>query len=60
MASEFSPEQGRFVPLGEVQGTDQIELPASEVPSILDGLEEDEEEEEEGEKSLPFQGKPLF
>ena len=60
VASEFSPEQGGFVPLGQVQGTDQIELPASEVPSILDGLEEDDEEEEEGEKSLPFQGKPLF
>ena len=62
VASEFSPEQGAFVPLGQVEGTDLIELPASEVPSILDGLEieEEEEEEEEGEKSLPFPRKPLF
>jgi len=62
VASEFSPEQGAFVPLGQVEGTDSIELPASEVPSILDGLEieEEEEEEEEGEKSLPFPRKPLF
>jgi len=59
VASEFSPEEGAFVPLGEVQGTDDIELPASAVPSILEGLEE-EEEEEEGEKSLPFPKRPLF
>ena len=59
VATEFSPEEGGFVPLGTVEGTRDIELPASQVPSIEDGLEE-EDEEEEGEKSLPFQGKPLF
>jgi len=45
--TEFSPEQGAFVPFGSVQGTQQIELPASEVPSELEELEEDE-------KSLPL------
>ena len=59
VATEFSPEEGGFVPLGTVEGTRDIELPASQVPSMEDGLEE-EDEEEEGEKSLPFQGKPLF
>ena len=59
VATEFSPEEGGFVPLGTVEGTRDIELPASQVPSIEDGLEE-EDEEEEGEKSLPLPSKPLF
>jgi hypothetical protein len=57
IATEFSPEEGGFVPLGTVQGTDQIELPADQIPSELEGFEldeEDEEEEIEGRKSLPF------
>lgn len=45
--TEFSPEEGAFVPFGSVQGTQQIELPASEVPSELEEFEEDE-------KSLPL------
>lgn len=44
--TEFSPEEGAFVPLGTVQGTQRIEEPASAVPSELD---------EEGEKSLPLE-----
>lgn len=31
--AEFSPEVGGFVPAGTVQGTDNIEAPASRVPS---------------------------
>ncbi len=31
--AEFSPEAGGFVPAGTVQGTDNIEAPASRVPS---------------------------
>ena len=58
VAAEFSPEQGAFVPLGTVEGAEDIELPASQVPSELDDLEP--EEEEEGEKSLPFQRNPIF
>jgi len=58
VAAEFSPEQGAFVPLGTVEGAEDIELPASQVPSELDELEP--EEEEEGEKSLPFQRNPIF
>ena len=58
VAAEFSPEQGAFVPLGTVEGAEDIELPASQVPSELDDLEP--EEEEEGEKSLPFQPNPIF
>jgi len=57
IATEFSPEEGGFVPLGTVEGVDQIELPAEQVPSELEGFEideEDEEEEIEGRKSLPF------
>jgi hypothetical protein len=61
VATEFSPEEGGFVPLGTVEGTRDIELPASQVPSIEDGLElEEEDEEEGGEKSLPLPSKPLF
>jgi HK97 family phage portal protein len=44
--TEFSPEEGAFVPLGDVQGTQRIEAPASAVPSELDA---------EGEKSLPLE-----
>tara|TARA_B100000287_G_scaffold14257_2_gene14423 strand:+ start:28149 stop:29861 length:1713 start_codon:yes stop_codon:yes gene_type:complete len=66
IATEFSPEEGGFVPLGTVSGTDDIELAAADVESELDGFElEDEEdetelegfeleEETEGRKSLPF------
>jgi len=51
--TEFSPEQGAFVPMGDVQGTQQIEAPASAVPSELD--DEEDEEGQEGEKSLPLE-----
>lgn len=44
--TEFSPEQGAFVPFGSVQGTQQIEAPASAVPSELT---------EEDAKSLPLE-----
>jgi len=56
VATEFSPEAGGFVPLGTVEGTDGIELPAAQAPSELDEfqLEEEGEEETEGRKSLPF------
>ena len=30
---EFDPETGRYVPLGQVQGTQLIEAPAAQVPS---------------------------
>ncbi len=48
--TEFSPEEGAFVPAGEVQGTMAIEASAAEVPSELEG----DRVEPEGEKSLPF------
>ena len=56
IATEFSPEEGGFVPLGSVSGTERIEAAAEDVESELDGFElEDEDEEEiEGKKSLPF------
>lgn len=45
-AAEFNPETGTFTEPGSVQGTSDIEKPASEVSSELS--------EGEGEKSLPF------
>jgi HK97 family phage portal protein len=64
--TEFSPEEGAFVPVGEVEGTESIEVsaadigkvqgtmaiesPAADVPSELEGAKL----EPEGEKSLPF------
>lgn len=41
--TEFSPEQGQFVPAGTVTGTQRIEAPASEVPSELDEESGDEQ-----------------
>lgn len=48
VVTEFSPEEGRFVEAGTVQGTENIESPASVVPSELEG------DEPEGRKSAPF------
>jgi hypothetical protein len=45
--TEFSPEQGAFVPTGTVQGTQRIEASAAQVPSELS--------EAEGEQSRPLQ-----
>jgi HK97 family phage portal protein len=47
--TEFSPEEAAFVEAGTVEGTEAIEVPASEVPSELEG------DEPEGRKSDPFQ-----
>ncbi len=47
--TEFSPEEGAFVEAGTVEGTMNIEAPASAVPSELEG------DEPEGRKSDPFQ-----
>ena len=49
--TEFSPEEAAFVPAGTVEGTQQIEAPASQVPSELEG------DEPEGRKNAPFQVK---
>ena len=46
--TEFSPEEAAFVPAGTVEGTMDIESPASAVPSELEG------DEPEGKKSFPF------
>ena len=46
--TEFSPEEAAFVPVGTVEGTMDIEAPASAVPSELEG------DEPEGKKSFPF------
>lgn len=46
--AEFDPETGQFAPAGTVSGAQDIEKPASEVPSELS------EQEAEGEKSLPL------
>ena len=35
--TEYSPEEGAFVPAGTVAGTQDIEKPASEVPSEIEG-----------------------
>ena len=49
VVTEFSPEEGGFVEAGTVTGTENIEAPASQVPSELEG------DEAEGKKSVPFQ-----
>ncbi len=49
VVTEFSPEAGGFVEAGTVTGTENIEAPASAVPSELEG------DEPEGRKSAPFQ-----
>jgi len=49
VVTEFSPEAGGFVEAGTVTGTQNIEAPASAVPSELEG------DEPEGRKSAPFQ-----
>jgi len=48
VVTEFSPEEGGFVEAGTVTGTENIEAPASSVPSEL------QDDEAEGKKSLPF------
>jgi HK97 family phage portal protein len=48
VVTEFSPEEGGFVEAGTVRGTENIEAPASSVPSEL------QDDEAEGRKSLPF------
>jgi len=49
VVTEFSPEEGGFVPAGTVRGTEMIEAPAAVVPSELEG------DIPEGRKSVPFQ-----
>lgn len=49
--AEFSPDQGGFVPAGQVQGTEDIEKPASEVAAEVGS---------EGEKSHPFYKTSLY
>jgi hypothetical protein len=49
VVTEFSPEAGGFVEAGTVTGAQNIEAPASAVPSELEG------DEPEGRKSAPFQ-----